>query len=135
MMRMQSNDLAWMLKVRTLWPICSHVHLSKLFAILIAAAMLFAPFAMQSGSAMAAMPSGHHGEMMSKDHCDGQPAADADAGAADSPCCAAMCTAVAIPARQSEPEQVFVPLPAIPLAASQYRSVLGEIATQPPRLA
>lgn len=124
-----------MLKERPLRSICRLVSLSKLFAILIAAAMLFAPFAMQSGSAMAAMPSDHHGQMTGKDHCEGQPATDKDAEAASSPCCAAMCAAVAIPAPRLDADQVFTPLPATPLAASHYRSVLGEIATPPPRLA
>ena len=76
-----------------IWPAVS---VSKLFAILVAAAMLFAPFAMQSGSAMAAMPSDHHAQMTDQGHCDGQPTTDKDSKSAEKPCCAAMCAAVAV---------------------------------------
>ncbi|MES2902764.1 MAG: hypothetical protein V4696_01130 [Pseudomonadota bacterium] len=121
-----------MLKVRarrSIWPVVS---MPKFFAILIAVAMLFAPFAMPSGSAMAATTSGH-GQMMSEGHCETQPALDMDIDAAGGSCCVAMCAAAAIPAPQFVAERVFAPLPAIALATSQYRSVLGEIATPPPR--
>ena len=79
--------------MRPLRSISSAVSVSKLFAILVAAAMLFAPFAMQSGSAMAAMPSDHHGQTMEKGHCGGQPAKDKSGKSAEQACCAAMCTA------------------------------------------
>ncbi len=110
------------------------VSISKLFAILIAAAMLFAPFAMQSG-AMAAMPSDHHSQMTEKGHCEGQSGTDDDSKPADKPCCAAMCTAVAVPAPGLGTERIFAPLPAHPLAANFYQGFLSEIATPPPRLA
>lgn len=109
------------------------VSLSKLFAILIAAAMLFAPFAMQSGSAMAAMPSGHHSEMMTKDHCEGQ-ATDKDSGSADKSCCAAMCTASALPIQAQSNEVQFSRLSAVPGTVTLYSGILSEICTPPPRV-
>ncbi len=53
------------------------VSISKLFATLIAIAMIFAPFAMQRGSAMAAMPE-HHSQMTENGHCGEQPAKGTD---------------------------------------------------------
>ncbi|MDQ3143285.1 MAG: hypothetical protein M3Q57_00180 [Pseudomonadota bacterium] len=108
--------------------------ISKLFAILIAAAMLFAPFAMQ-GPAMAAMPSDHHGQMMVEGHCEEPTGTEKDSKPADKPCCAAMCSAAAIPAPGLYAKRVFAPLPATPLAANFYQGFLGEIATPPPRVA
>ena len=111
------------------------VSLSKLFAILIAAAMLFAPFAMQSGSAMAAMPSDHHSQMMTKGHCDGQPTTDKDGKSADMPCCAAMCTAIAVaPTGAIEPHLFTQSAPSVAAQDFQF-GFFGELPTPPPRLA
>jgi hypothetical protein len=109
--------------------------MSKLFAILIAAAMLFAPFAMQSGSAMAAMPSDHHAQTMGADHCEGQPATDKDSKSADKPCCAAMCAAVAIATGSPVEPAVFARAVERP-ALEQFRhGILAKLPTPPPRLA
>lgn len=110
------------------------VSISKLFAILIAAAMLFTPFAMQSGSAMAAMPSDHYSEMMSKDHCEGQPTTDKDSKSADKPCCASMCSASTLPAQARPNEVEFSRLLAVPGTVTLYRGVASEISTPPPRV-
>jgi len=110
------------------------VGMSKLFAILVAAAMLFAPFAMQSGRAMAAMPSDDHA-MMAQDHCEGQPAGDKDGTAAEDPCCAAMCAAVAI-ATRSPVESAVVARAAERPALERFRhGFLAKLPTPPPRLA
>ena len=109
--------------------------MSKLFAILIAAAMLFAPFAMQSGSAMAAMPSDHHAQTMSEDHCEGQPATDKDSKSAEKPSCAAMCAAVDIATGSLIEPAVFARAVERP-ALEQFRhGILAKLPTPPPRLA
>lgn len=102
------------------------------FAILIALAMLFAPFAMQSGSARAAMPA-DHAQMMESSHCSGE-TGKFDPGVDDS-CCAAMCAAAALaPA-------IVADLP-IPLRGDDQpaierfgRSHLAKLPTPPPRIA
>ncbi len=109
--------------------------MSKLFAILIAAAMLFAPFAMQSGSAMASMPSDHHAQMMGKDHCEGQPAEDKDSKSADEPCCAAMCAAVAIATGSPIGPAVFARAVERPTLEQFRHGILAKLPTPPPRLA
>jgi Ni/Co efflux regulator RcnB len=109
--------------------------LPKLLAILIAAAMLFAPFAMQSGAAMAAMASDHHAKMVDKGHCDRQPAGDEDSKRADKPCCAAMCAAVAVtPIAPVEPIAHASSVDR-PTAAQFQRGFLAKLPTPPPRVA
>lgn len=111
------------------------VRSSRLFAILIAVAMLFAPLAMQSGSAMAMAPTDHHAQMMDKGHCGEQPATGKDGKSAEKSCCAAMCTAIAVtPVASLEPHsfhrQVDRPAP------SQFRhGFLAKLPTPPPRRA
>jgi hypothetical protein len=111
------------------------VSISKLLAILIAAAMLFAPFAMQSGSAMAAMASDHHGQTMGTGHCEGQPATNQDSKSADMPCCAAMCAAIAI-APVSPLDPVAFARPVDRPTLEQFRhGFVAKLPTPPPRLA
>ena len=117
---------------RGIWPAVS---VSKLFAILIAVSMLFAPFAMQSGSAMAAMPSDHHAEMMSDGHCDGQPATDKDSKSGEMPCCAAMCAAVAVAAGSSAEPAAFERAAERPSLEQFRQGFLAKLPTPPPRLA
>ena len=120
--------------MRRLRSISSVVGISKLFAILIAAAMLFAPFAMQSGSAMASLPSDHHAQMMGDGHCEGQPANDKDSKLAEKPCCAAMCSAVAIATGSPVEPAVFARTIDRP-ALEQFRhGFLAKLPTPPPRL-
>jgi hypothetical protein len=123
------------LKVRAgtrIWP---GVSLRPLFAVMIACAMLFAPLVMQSGSAMAAMPSDHQSQMIGKDHCEGQPTNDRDSKSAEKPCCAAMCAAVAIAAGSPVEPAVFARAVERP-AVEQFRhGFLAKLPTPPPRLA
>lgn len=112
-----------------------HVSISKVFAILIAAAMLFAPFAMQSGSAMAAMPSDHHAQTVNASHCEGQPAADQDGKAVDMSCCAAMCAAVAIAQVSTADPVAFARSIERPTLKQSLHSFLAKLPTPPPRLA
>lgn len=108
--------------------------LRPVFAILIAFAMLSAPFAMQSGSAMAASAD-HHGQAMTKGHCGEQ----SDDGKLDKssgkPCCAAMCAAIAVaPAPPAEP-LAFVNSLHRPSLARTGPHFLAKLPTPPPRLA
>lgn len=104
------------------------VMLRPLFATLIAAAMLFAPFAMES--AMAATPTNRHAQ---NDHCGGQPAQDQDSKSADKPCCPAMCMALAVePASVVEPIEFRRTAERPGLAASPH-SYLAKLPTPPPR--
>lgn len=112
----------------------ARVSVSKLFAMLIAVALLFAPFAMRSGSAMAAMPSDHHAQMKGTSHCDGQSKSD-EGKAAEKPCCVAMCAAVTVaPAAAAEPHS-FSRTVERPALDQFERGFLAELPTPPPRLA
>ena len=111
------------------------VSLSKLFAILIAAAMLFAPFAMQSGSAMAAMPSDHHAQMMGKGHCGEQPTKSKDDKSAEKSCCVAMCTAIAVASAASLESHAFHGPVDRPKLSAFHHGFLAKLPTPPPRRA
>ena len=117
-------------------PYAPSVSIRRLFAILIAFAMLFAPLAMQSGSAMAMAPAaGHHAQMMDSGHCGEQPAKDHHGKKVDKSCCAAMCTAVAVaPAPISKPH-AFASSIEQPSLVQFDHSFLAELPTPPPRLA
>lgn len=105
----------------------------KLFALLIAVAVMLAPAFTAGGAAMAANP--EHAMQMSKNgHCHSQPSSDHEKSAPKS-CCAATCIAVGI-----EPAVPVASLPLKPivlnasLVPSRHVAFLGEIATPPPRL-
>lgn len=121
------------MKVRTHWRIWPGVSIRPVFAVLIALAMLFAPFAMQGGSARAAMPADHHAEAMGTVSCSGkQGKADQSV---DHSCCAAMCAAIALaPAAAVDLPMVA---PANDQAATEQfgRSHLAKLPTPPPRTA
>jgi hypothetical protein len=115
--------------------ISPHVSLRPLFAILIAVAMLFAPLAMQSGSAMAMAPADHHSQMMEKGHCGEQPAKGDHGKSTEKSCCVAMCTAVAVaPVSPAEPF-AFPQSVERPALAQSSHSFLAELPTPPPRRA
>ncbi len=106
-----------------------------LFAILIAVAMLVAPFAMQAGSAMAAMPSDHHSQMMEKGHCGVQSNEGMADEALGKSCCVAMCTAIAVaPVSPSEP-LAFSRSVERPALVQFRHSYLAKLPTPPPRRA
>ena len=110
--------------------------LRQLSAAMIAVAMLFAPVGLASGSARAMAPaSDHHAKAMDSGHCEEQPAPSNDSQPEEQPCCAAMCTAIAVaPAAPAEP---LVPAasPDRPSPSSPGHSFLAELPTPPPRLA
>ena len=107
------------------------VSMTKLFALVLAVAVLFAPGV--TGAAMAASP--HHDmAMMEAGHC--QPPASGSGHHDQSDgksCCVAMCMALAV--APSAPAEVLQQREEIPqFAASQaYHGLPAEIATPPPR--
>jgi len=111
------------------------VRLRPLFAILIAIAMLFAPFVVQNGMAMAAPASDHHGQMMSKGHCDGESGEGKTDKAADKSCCAAMCTAIAVAPSSPEERLAFVRDIQRPTSVHFRHDYLAKLPTPPPRRA
>ena len=124
-----------MLKIARAAAILRGVSLRPFHAILIAVALLFAPLAVNSGSAMAMAPgSDHHAEMTGTGHCGEKPAGDADGKAADKSCCAAMCTAIAVtPAAYVDPHELTTSLER-PSLTQFHHGFLAKLPTPPPRL-
>lgn len=109
------------------------VSLRPLFAILIAVGMLFAPLAMQSGSAMAMAPADHHAQMMEKGHCGDQPAKGKDSKSMDKSCCVALCAAIAVSAVSPVEPMAFGPALDHSSLEQFHHSYLAKLATPPPR--
>ena len=121
------------LNLRCLTHIWRGVSLRPLFAILIAIGMLFAPFAMQSGSAMAMAPADHQSQMMESGNCGEQPAKEKDGKSLNKSCCVAMCAAIAVaPVPPLEPH-AFAKGVDHPSLASLHNSYLARLPTPPPR--
>lgn len=109
------------------------VSFRPLFAMMIAFAMLFAPFAMRSGSAMAMAPTDHQAQMMERGHCGDQPVKDQGGKSGNKSCCIAMCTAIAVaPASAVEP-RVFANVAERPALTPFHQGFLAELPTPPPR--
>ena len=116
------------------------VSIQRLFTVLVAVAVLFAPALTRAGEAFAAVPD-HHVQMMQSGHCKSAPshAGDddklSDDKAADKTCCISMCMAVATaPPVPPKAIELRGPAASFPLT-NQYRGRIAEIATPPPRLA
>jgi hypothetical protein len=109
--------------------------LRSIATILTALAMLFAPFVMQSGAAMAMAPADHRAQMMESGHCGDQPAKSHDGKAMDKPCCAAMCAPVAIVPPAKPQRHALKAAVEGPAADRFHQSFLAELPTPPPRLA
>ncbi|QNM83353.1 hypothetical protein H8M03_03125 [Sphingomonas sabuli] len=110
------------------------VRISRLFAILIAFAMLFAPLAMRSGAAMAMAPADHHAQMTDKGHCGEQSGKSKDGKSVEKNCCAAMCTGVATTAMASLEPHSFHGQVDRPAPSQFHHGFLAELPTPPPRL-
>ena len=102
---------------------------------MIAIAMMFAPVGLASGSAMAMAPAtDHHAQAMDSGHCEEQPAPDENSQSDEQPCCAAMCTAIAVaPAGPPEP-LALAASPDRPSRSGPGHGFLAELPTPPPRL-
>lgn len=113
---------------------CNQMSIHKLFAILVAIAVLFAPTFAAAGTASAAVPD-HHAQMMEGDHCNAGGDRDVDKSAGKTACCAAMCMAVAVtPAAEQVAKPLLGNAPVAGLRAFQT-GVPSELATPPPRVA
>jgi len=106
----------------------------KLFTVLIAVAVLFAPSVL-AAEHMSMKPNLDM-QMIEMGHCDGMLSKQADHGKADGKsCCISMCMTVAI-APSAPAEAAEVRHDAVYFVAPQsWRGFLGEIATPPPRMA
>ena len=103
----------------------------KLFAIMIAVALLFAPVFTSAGSALAAVPD-HHAQMMDKGHCD--PATEQERDKSKTmACCGAMCMAVAVTPPASQLDKPLVGSVAVAGLQEFQTGIPAEIATPPPR--
>ena len=111
------------------------VSLRPIFALLIAFAVLFAPLAMQTGSAMAMAPADHQSQMMDQGHCSDQPASGQDGKMTGKSCCIAMCTAVAVAAPSLVEPLAFGRVLDRPSLDRFHHSYLAKLATPPPRRA
>lgn len=106
----------------------------KLFAMLVAFAVLFAPAFTSAGMAGAAVPD-HHAQKMDKRHCDAAGDEDQDEPSGKMACCGAICMAVAVtPATVSVVKHVPGDVPVARLHAFQTGTP-AELATPPPRVA
>ena len=107
----------------------------KLFAILIALAVLFAPAFGRVGEASAAAPD-HHAQMMESGHCQSMPSdSDGHDKAPEKSCCISMCMGVAVTPPASVRGLAPAPAAAVPAITTLHLAYLGEIATPPPKFA
>lgn len=107
----------------------------KLFAIVIALALLLAPAFSRAGEALAAVPDDHHMRMVDGGHCQSAPSNPNDHGQApEKSCCISMCMGVAVtpPAVLQAGNRSALTAFDIP---TLHLSYLGEIATPPPKFA
>ncbi len=106
-----------------------------LLQLLTLVALLFAPLAMQTGSAMAMAPADHQSQMMDQGHCSDQPAEGTDGKTMAKSCCIAMCTAVAVAAPSLVKPLAFGRVVDRPSLDRFHHSYLAKLATPPPRRA
>jgi hypothetical protein len=112
---------------------CNLMSIRKLFAILVAVAVLSAPGFATVGMAQAAVPD-HHAQMMEKGHCDSAAGDEQDEPSGMS-CCGAMCMAVAVaPSSSSTAKPLVGSVPVASLLAFRT-GCPAELATPPPRVA
>lgn len=106
-----------------------------LFAILIAAALLFPSLAPYGGAAMATTPADRHTQMTERGHCSDQPAKGDDHKVSDKSCCVTMCIAMAvIPSASFEPRSLTASVDR-PLLSQLHHSFVAKLPTPPPRRA
>lgn len=101
---------------------------------LIALAMVAAPFAVQSGAAMAVAPADHHAQMAAE-RCDDQSSDGQGDQSGGKSCCAAMCTAAAFASAPAVEPHVLAAKTERPGLDRSNHSFLAELPTPPPRTA
>lgn len=109
------------------------VNVRALFLILIAAAMLFAPVALQSGAAMAMAPTDHHAQMMEKGHCGDQKGDHHGKMSGGKNCCTAMCSGVAVNIGETAELHHFMASEPVPTPVEFRFNFLAKLPTPPPR--
>ena len=105
----------------------------RVFAALIALAVLFAPAITRVGEAYAAVPD-HHTQMMTKGHCEAPPESDQDDSAKRN-CCFELCMAVAAEPAAPAASQPILGSTNIPRLHSFQVGSPAELSTPPPRAA
>lgn len=109
------------------------VSMRRLFAALMALAVLFAPPLSHASAAAAQVPD-HHVQMIESGHCETPPSDSPDEdAAAPMTCCSAMFTAVPAAPLPLLSDSSLEPAPALSAASTLHLSYLREIATPPPR--
>lgn len=109
--------------------------MQKLFAILVALAVLVAPAFTRAGEAFAAVPD-HHAQMLTTGHCqDAAPGSDQEEDSPAQTCCISMCMAVAVAPPKALSEGDVLHSPAVFTARAFVMGLPAEIATPPPRFA
>lgn len=103
----------------------------KLFAILVAVAVLFAPSFTTVAMASAAVPD-HHAQMMEKGHCDSTSGEDKDQPA-DMSCCGAMCMAVTANSPAIALVEPLIGDVSMTSLRAFQTGIPAELATPPPR--
>jgi len=120
--------------------VCSRTHIAsamsirKLFGVLVALAVLFAPAFSRAGEAIAAAPD-HQAQMMEAGHCKSGPDKSADHDKAPKNCCISMCMAVAITPIAPVADTLVQRAPAVFANPAFHVGLPAEIATPPPRAA
>lgn len=109
------------------------VSIQRLFAVLVALAVLLGPVLTQASAAAAAVPD-HHMQMMESGHCESPPSNsdDEDQTPAKS-CCVSAYMGIAVVPSVRLSDNAAQPVPAVFGLSTLHLSYLGEIATPPPR--
>jgi hypothetical protein len=110
-----------------------HMSIRKVFAVLVALSVLFAPSA--AAAAHQAAMSGQHMHMMEMGHCDGLPSKGDHDKAPGTSCCISMCMAVGISPQGPVSSVQVEDANSYFAVATSWHGYLGEIATPPPRSA
>ena len=109
------------------------VRIQKLFAVLVAVAVLFAPAFSRAGEAFAAVPN-HHEQMMEAGACHAPTSDSGDQQKAPAKsCCISMCMGITITPAAPVSDTQLKPEPAVFAVPTLHLSYFGEIATPPPR--
>ena len=108
----------------------------KLFAIMIALAVLLAPAFTRLGETKAALPADHHAQMVEGNHCQSPESNPDDGGQAPAEsCCVSTCMGVAVAPDAAAAASHPAPARAAFAVRSLHLNYLGEIATPPPKTA
>lgn len=108
------------------------VSIRRIFAVLVAIAVLAGPTYTHVSAAEAAVPD-HHGQMTESGHCEAPPTDSSDDEAPTKSCCISICMAVASSPSTTAADGELKPVPRVFAVPELHPSYLGEIATPPPR--